>query len=422
MANANDGRRPPQNSSSQGSKSYARGRVVRGANGTGREGYVPGTRAGRGENPRQSHIGSNKGGRDSRPVQKQHKDSLYRSERNYRTLAGHDTGYTLKGRRNGRSNGLSYGSHRHGLLGRYDISNRMLIALAAAAVVVVMLVLGVSSCMGSLGSKKNAASQEQQNQWDARVSAKTSQGLTSKLTPRLDVADKLLDIAKKADTYASERIPELATLDDGAVAFVAALDGAEKNSRTYDDPVEKGSYPLFYTWDTRWGYVDFAGNVLGVTGSGPTALSMAYMGLVGKADQTPATIAHTATEEGLTNTEDPFVNDGFVPTMAEKIGLTSREGTASADGVSSALGNGSVALALLKPDFTTPYAHWAFVTGPNSDRSVNLLDPTSSKASAHAWSAGTIGENISALYTLSYTAPTGDASATTTTSTTAATN
>lgn len=52
--------------------------------------------------------------------------------------------------------------------------------------------------------------------------------------------------------------------------------------------VTRGIIPLFIQWDERWGYENYGGDFIAVTGCGPTCLSMVYCGLCGDADRNPS--------------------------------------------------------------------------------------------------------------------------------------
>ena len=49
--------------------------------------------------------------------------------------------------------------------------------------------------------------------------------------------------------------------------------------------------PLLMQWDTRWGYMEYNGNVFGLTGSAPTCLSMAAIYVLQDVSKTPVHIA-----------------------------------------------------------------------------------------------------------------------------------
>jgi hypothetical protein len=339
----------------------------------------------------------NRPGRDLKghSHQSTRRDGKYRSDHNYRTLTGHDTGYSLGGKRRGRSP-LGGGGQR-----------RELILAVVAIVALVVLILGISSCArgcskGSDVTSDSAAASGTGNEADSRVSAGASSELTQEFTTALDSNEKLAKIARSAGDYSDQRLPELALLEPDAISFVASQPNASTKASSYDDEVKQGTYPQLLDWDSRWGNVSYAGSVLAVTGSGPTSLSIAYMGLTGKSDKTPADIASASTSAGYATDSDPFTSDDLFSKGTADLGLTCTGYTPSSDNLYSILSEGgSVVVVKLKKDFDSPYEHWAVVTALNDDNSVTLCDPTSKQASSHTWAMGTIAGSSEGFYALS---------------------
>ena len=56
--------------------------------------------------------------------------------------------------------------------------------------------------------------------------------------------------------------------------------------------------PLFMQFDERWGYTEYGFTVGGISGCGPTCLSMVAYYLTGDTDYTPAYMMEFATEDG----------------------------------------------------------------------------------------------------------------------------
>ena len=52
-----------------------------------------------------------------------------------------------------------------------------------------------------------------------------------------------------------------------------------------------GQVPLFLQWDKRWGYVSFGDSIIGLSGCGPTCLSMAYVYFTRDLNGTPREMA-----------------------------------------------------------------------------------------------------------------------------------
>ena len=320
----------------------------------------------------------------------------YKSHRNYRTINGTDTGYNLRQH----SNVNLSGRRNRGLAGLGGGDRRSLVILIAGIVVLILLIIGISSCVRGCSSKKS--SDENTNSLDARVAADASSDVTATLTPALDTADGLDKIAANADAYTDTRMIELAVSEPEAVDFVANYPSSDKTSSSYSDEVSQGTYPQLFDWDSRWGNVDYSGGALGVTGSGPTVVAMAYMGLTGKSDQTPATIATTVSDGGYTD-KDAGTSTSFFSDGLSSLGLSANEYTVSADNISSLLQDGTPLAVLVKADTLTKYAHWVLVVGVGDDGALVVYDPTSAIVSSHTWAASTIAYDGDTMYALSAT-------------------
>lgn len=278
------------------------------------------------------------------------------------------------------------------------IGSRGLVMLAGAIAVLFLLVFGVVGCVrGCAGPKEEA---EPVNEADERVAYGTDEGLTAELTPVLDRDEQVSWIAAHADDYADPRIVELALREPEAVSFVRSLPKAEAKAEPYDDEVTQGTVPQLYDWDERWGYVEYGGEglPLGLTGSGPTCLAMAYMGLTGKSDMTPADMAELAAEGGY-DEGDEFCSAELFVNEAEGLGLTCTQIEVSRDQLVTSLGSYVVA-ARVRPDTLTSEGHWVLVVGVNENGSVTVYDPTSSEVTGHEWAPGTIADASGGLYAL----------------------
>lgn len=321
----------------------------------------------------------------------------YKSHRNARTMLGSDAGMNVhrtRGKRRRRS--VFYGFSG----GHNNPRSRIILACAVLILIVALVLIG--SCVrGCSASQKTASEQNSTNPYDERVAAQASEHLTSELTPVLNKAEKLTWIAQHADRYNDERIVELATLEDASINYVASVPDSEHKALEYSDAAEQGTFPFVYTWDTRWGYVEFANSLMGVTGSGPCALFMARAGLLGTADMQPATIAEKISEAEGTD-ETLGTSATYFEAHAQDFGLSIKEYTVSSDNIYLALTEGTrtAVLIQLKEQFSSPYAHWALLTGPNEDGSITLHDPLSEQASTHSWALGTIAAQADVLYRL----------------------
>ena len=251
------------------------------------------------------------------------------------TLTRPDTGYTLHSRR----------VHHESPSGAIKtlLQPRVLILLAIGIIVILVLIFGISSCV-----KKNSEANNQpvedakpKNEQDERVAAGVSAAMTSKFAEALDNADYLAQIAEHANEYEDERLLTLALNEPKAVEFVAKYPSSDKSSKPYTDSVKRGEVPTLYDWDSRWGGVTYGKGPLAITGSGPTTLAMAYMGLTGKTDYSPSEIAQQASKSNYADGDTGSKVELFSKT-AEAMGLTTEEQDPSAETLSYSLGENTV--------------------------------------------------------------------------------
>lgn len=294
-----------------------------------------------------------------------------------------------------RSRSINFQGNRNRILG---LDRRLVILGALAIVLLVLVIAGVSTCVRSCSGGDGSGAQT--GQGDVRVAAGLPEELATAFTDELNRSDKLASIAANADKYGDQGLLELALSVPEAIDFVAAYPTAEKTAQPYEDAVTKGTAPQLWCWDARWGNVDYAGRALALTGSGPTALSMAYMGLTGATDQTPADIAQAATEAQAA-TGDSAMTAEFLVSESEKLGLRCESFASNADNLAQMLDSGTYVLMETKAGSLTSAAHWILVTTENEDGSMQVSDPTSPAVSAHPWAPATLASTCTDFYVLS---------------------
>ena len=272
---------------------------------------------------------------------------------------------------------------------------RKIIMAVLGLVLVILLFFLVSSCVRSCRANKPATSEA-----DARVAAGLSEDLVGEFTVALDQAEALEWIALNATAYPSEDLPRLALAEPAAIAFVRAYPDMAKSGSAYGDTVSKGEVPMLFNWDERWGAVDYDGSALAVTGSGPTSLAMAYMGLTGKNDKTPADMAQLATDKGFAG-GDSHTTSEFFTTIGKDLGLDVHEIEASSDILADELDSGTVVLVEVRSETLTDATHWVVVAYENENGSVRVYDPTSPSASARPWDPATISSASIRMYAVS---------------------
>lgn len=288
-----------------------------------------------------------------------------------------------------------------GSRGRRSADRRTVLLAALAVVLAILVVVGVSSCIrGCASAPSDEQATVEQNQIDSRVAVGVSDELTNRFKAELDRGDALASIAANADKYDDTALLDLALAQPEAIDFVASYLDVDKTAQPYGEAASKGTVPELYCWDARWGAVDYGGHALALTGSGPTAFSMAYMALTGNNDKTPADIAALATEKDAA-TGDSGTASSFYEAAADELGLTVSSHASSADSLTQVLDAGVYLLVEAKAGTLTDTAHWVLVVTENADGTVVVYDPTDPSVSKREWSASTIAGACDTFYGVS---------------------
>lgn len=160
-----------------------------------------------------------------------------------------------------------------------------------------------------------------------------------------------------------------------------------------------GGVPLFIQWDKRWGYFTYGSSVLGVTGCGPTCLSMVAVGLTDSRTATPAAVAAFSAQNGYyvpgTGTSWELMTAG-----APSFGLYSEELPLAEELLVSALSSGKAIIASLGPGDFTSSGHYIVITG-YEEGAFTVNDPNSQARSDKSWTYAELSPQILNLWAFS---------------------
>ena len=267
-----------------------------------------------------------------------------------------------------------------------------LVIVALACILGYVVITKTSSC-----STDKFKQQEEKSEIESKIETGTPTALVQQLKPVLEQNQKIEWIAGHTSKYPDPKIIELALRESAAVDFVYTWPTAQKVAKTYDKGVIKGSAPKFFCWDERWGYVDYGGLPLAVTGSGPTVMSMAYMGTIGKSDKTPANMAKVATDAGCIS-ETGETSPEFFTDHAKEVGLNCKETSPSKEAASSALSQRHLLIAHMNEDTGTTGPHWILLADHQQNGLITVYDPTSTAISSRPWDAEAILKKCDLMY------------------------
>lgn len=154
--------------------------------------------------------------------------------------------------------------------------------------------------------------------------------------------------------------------------------------------------PLFIQWDERWGYDTYAGELMGLSGCGPTCLSMVCAYLLNDLQYTPRYIAQFAENNGYSVNGNgstwTLISEG-----GEELGLDVTEIPLVESRIIRNLEMGNPIICVMGPgDFTTT-GHFIVLT-EYVDGKVRVNDPNSQHRSEALWDLPRVMEQMRNLW------------------------
>lgn len=221
-----------------------------------------------------------------------------------------------------------------------------------------------------------------------------------------EIESKLADLALEdpdiAEIYAHrEKYPEEMLM---ALAFNQEMTEFVKGYLSSNGSVTGGineteasqSFPLFLQWDTRWGYVPYGGLNIGMSGCGPTCLSMVIFALTGDTSATPDALAAYSMKNGYymegTGTAWALMTDA-----AYSYGLRAYELGLSEAEMKYCLDRGCPIICSMRPGDFTITGHFIVIYGYDEEGFL-VNDPNSRERSSKHWDFDTLHYQIKNLW------------------------
>lgn len=166
-----------------------------------------------------------------------------------------------------------------------------------------------------------------------------------------------------------------------------------------EEYTESETVPLLMQWDERWGYDDYGGELMGLSGCGPTALSMVSLYLLHDAQYTPTYIAEYSVSNGY-RVAGSGTSWTLMTKAAKKFGLKVKELSLDERTLLKHLEDGKPIICVMGPGAFTDTGHFIVLTG-TVDGKLRLNDPNSISNSERLWEFEEISGQIKNLWVYS---------------------
>lgn len=154
--------------------------------------------------------------------------------------------------------------------------------------------------------------------------------------------------------------------------------------------------PLFIQWDKRWGYDAYGDDVVGLSGCGPTCLSMVIVGLTKNKDATPDKLADYASENGYyeagSGTKWTFMDEAGTAYGVQEFWIPLQK-----DRIVEELQAGHPIICAMRSGDFTAQGHFVVMVGVDGDQ-IRIHDPNSIERSRQLWDYDTLQYQIAGLW------------------------
>ncbi len=154
--------------------------------------------------------------------------------------------------------------------------------------------------------------------------------------------------------------------------------------------------PLIIQWDERWGYQNYGGSTIAVSGCAPTCMSMVATYFTKNRSFTPSVAANYADNANYyiagSGTSWEFFNRG-----SKAFGVETSDLPLEQESINEALDSGELIICSMNPGDFTDVGHFIILSG-YTDEGYIVRDPNSRIRSARKWSYAELAPQINNLW------------------------
>lgn len=162
--------------------------------------------------------------------------------------------------------------------------------------------------------------------------------------------------------------------------------------------------PLFLQWDRQWGYKEYAGKAAGLSGCGPTCMSMVAYHFTRNAKYTPAYMMDFAMSNKKYAVNSSGTQWAFFQEGTKELGLSVRELTLeqsqTENHIAKTVQNGEVIVMNVKPGVFTTVGHYLLIVG-YEDGKFRVNDPNSRENSEKLWAFSEFSDQVRIMWAIS---------------------
>ncbi len=196
---------------------------------------------------------------------------------------------------------------------------------------------------------------------------RTNREVLDRLEELAEDSELIDEILQGHEQYSDDMLKALANNPEMADFVRNSLEAKAKVNNAKLSVLEKGQeFPLFLQWDPRWGYAEYGENNIGLSGCGPTCVSMALYYLLGDESITPDKVAEYSMENGyyVMGTGTAWA---LLEAMPAEYGIKVTQPSKTEQNMKNELDAGGVIICSMKAGDFTDGGHFVVIYGYDED-------------------------------------------------------
>ena len=225
---------------------------------------------------------------------------------------------------------------------------------------------------------------------------RTEEQVLEKLAELSEEHELVRQIYENADAYSKGMLDHLANNPEMAAYVLGSLeaDGSVTGSFTKKELEE--DFPLLLQFDPRWGYFEYGGKEMGLSGCGPTCLAMTVLALTDYDNVTPDKIAAYSLEKKY-YVKDVGTAWKLLDEFPTLYGLTVEHPTLKEESMKAELDEGKVLICSVKKGVFTAEGHFIVIYGYD-ETGFMVNDPKCVARSNQTWDYSEFGNQLKRIW------------------------
>ena len=220
------------------------------------------------------------------------------------------------------------------------------------------------------------------------------------------VLQKLEELSKKhelvrqvyenADAYSKGMLDHLANNPEMAAFVLGSLEADGSVTGGFTEKELEQDFPLLLQYDPRWGYFEYGGKEMGLSGCGPTCLAMTVLALTDVDNVTPDKIAAYSLEKKY-YVQDVGTAWKLLDEFPTLYGLTVEHPTLKEESMKAELDEGKVLVCSVRKGVFTAEGHFIVIYGYD-ETGFMVNDPKCVARSRRTWTFAEFGNQLKRIW------------------------